>query len=680
MNKIGIGTPNGSTDITEMLDMGFSTYLIVHGGHGPDQARQIKQRYPDARIYVRRVGGIGSSPRDVLHECQEMMNAYEPLNIHDVIAWNEADRIEEGGFSSSAIAEFASSFLSLVRSEKPQWRVHWPALAHLQRYQAFEPSLWLPVAQQYDVIDFHAYNDPGNVRAFFQWISTFLPDKPIACTEYNYGPGNPRPDDYGAWIYETYRLAIQDFPNAEAVCPFIWEWINPESGIGTSLDIRVDESAKNGIRRAFTIPQPLEPLPVEPEDDMTNRERYEPLARTIARELGLDADVFVKQITQESNWNPTVVSPAGAEGLGQLMPQYYPNVDRFDPEDNLRAAAASMVSYVGSMRQNFPNDNYTALALASYNAGLTAMTKWRNKFGVSWRRALTSNRTDWNAVTGYANELKADQVARYLDSILGAEEEVIVPQPESNVLDLTWIGSPNYTAGRKSVLAIVDHIMEGTLAACDVWFQQTATPVSAHFGIGKNGEIHQYVRTTDTAWANGVLNRPDTSIEWIKNCVVNGVNPNSVTVSIEHEGKSGEAFTEAQYQATLKVHRYLIATYKIPVDVQHIVGHNKIDSVNRARCPGIGFPWTRLMKDLTTVAPQPQPTPVDKTPFWKELSTIGLEVRALGDTLYSVNRPNDSTYTSPFTDQQSLDESWRIKNLLEGYVTRIVELVDAIKR
>lgn len=687
-NCIGMGAPNGSVDISDMLSFNFGTYLIVHGAHGPDQVRQIKQHNPDARIYLRRVGGIGSSPLDVLMECVHMLDDYRDFGVTDLIAWNEADRAEEGGFSSRQIAEFALSFLQLARGHLPTIRLHWPALAHLPRYQNGEEWIWLPVARQYDVMDFHAYHDPNNVRQFFQFFSTFTPDKPVACTEYNYGPGNTYPHNYGDWIYEVYRMAIQDFPQAESVCPFIWEWVNPEPGVGTSLDIRQDGNAKSGILRAQGIPIPLDPLPPvqpepEPEVEMTDRERYEPLARRIALEVGLDPDLFVKQITQESNWNPLAVSPSGAEGLGQLMPQYYPNVDRFDPEDNLRAAASSMKSYVGSMKQNFPTDDYVALALASYNAGLTAMTKWRNRFGVSWRRALTSNRTDWNSVTGYANEQKADQVALYLNKIVGPMPvEPVEPNPEVNVLEnVVWIGSPNMTSGRagQRVIAIVDHIMAGTLAGCDSWFNNPTSKVSAHFGIGKNGELHQYVRTGDTAWANGIANRPDTTIDWIRNAIANGANLNALTVSIEHEGLSGQPFTEAMYQTSLRVHRYLIKQYGIPIDRQHIIGHNKIDSVNRSGCPGAGFPWDRLFRDLLAGEPVTPPpvviTDAQKKALWADNRTIADALYAASDTLFDVNSEGNQNVT----EQQTMDESWRIATLLEAYAERVKNNVRKLK-
>lgn len=164
---------------------------------------------------------------------------------------------------------------------------------------------------------------------------------------------------------------------------------------------------------------------------------------------------------------------------------------------------------------------------------------------------------------------------------------------------MTQVSSPNYglprgTSGRSgyNVIAIVDHIMSGTLAGTDSWFQNTASKVSSHFGVGKNGEIHQYVDINNVAWSNGVVDQPSWPL------LISNVNPNNYTVSIEHEGQSGDQFTEAQYQATLALHRWLIDTFNLQVNENTIIGHYRIDSVNKADCPGSGFPWQRLFSDL----------------------------------------------------------------------------------
>jgi hypothetical protein len=54
----------------------------------------------------------------------------------------------------------------------------------------------------------------------------------------------------------------------------------------------------------------------------------------------------------------------------------------------------------------------------------------------------------------------------------------------------------NFTAGRKGLkpVAIVIHIMEGTLNGTESWFNTPSSQVSSHYGIGKSGEVRQWVK------------------------------------------------------------------------------------------------------------------------------------------------------------------------------------------
>lgn len=89
---------------------------------------------------------------------------------------------------------------------------------------------------------------------------------------------------------------------------------------------------------------------------------YEELAAQIAEEEGVPPWLFVRQIAQESGFNPLAVSPAGAKGIAQLMPPHWQFVDPLDPEAALRYGARLMAGHY----QKFGD---WSLALAAYNAG-----------------------------------------------------------------------------------------------------------------------------------------------------------------------------------------------------------------------------------------------------------------------------------------------------------------------
>lgn len=98
---------------------------------------------------------------------------------------------------------------------------------------------------------------------------------------------------------------------------------------------------------------------------------YEPLARAAARREGLNEAVFVRMIEVESAWDPNAMSPVGAMGLGQLMPDTAFELgveDPFDPVQNLAGAA----KYLAKQHRRFGS---YLLALAAYNAGPGAVSR-----------------------------------------------------------------------------------------------------------------------------------------------------------------------------------------------------------------------------------------------------------------------------------------------------------------
>lgn len=121
--------------------------------------------------------------------------------------------------------------------------------------------------------------------------------------------------------------------------------------------------------------------------------------------------------------------------------------------------------------------------------------------------------------------------------------------------------------------------MGGYLTGCDGWFSREDSQVSAHFGIGLKGEIHQYVPLTESAWANGIL---EAGNRWPG---PKGVNPNAITVSIETEdnGSNLTPVSDAEYGSTLAVGKLVVAQYP---SIRTLVSHSVISPSSRAHCCG----------------------------------------------------------------------------------------------
>jgi GH25 family lysozyme M1 (1,4-beta-N-acetylmuramidase) len=103
----------------------------------------------------------------------------------------------------------------------------------------------------------------------------------------------------------------------------------------------------------------------------------------------------------------------------------------------------------------------------------------------------------------------------------------------------------NYNTGGCVPRLLVLHIMQGTLAGTDSWFRNTAAQASAHFGVGKDGTVYQWVDTANKAW--------------------HAANANGISIGVEHEGNTGDSLTAAQVAADIKLYAWVHQHHAVPL-------------------------------------------------------------------------------------------------------------------
>ncbi|MCD5325198.1 MULTISPECIES: lytic transglycosylase domain-containing protein [Pontibacillus] len=113
-------------------------------------------------------------------------------------------------------------------------------------------------------------------------------------------------------------------------------------------------------------PPPMASAPYSSLPIKGSSENYQSYIDEASKQYNLDPKLLHAVIKQESNYNPTAQSQAGAQGLMQLMPSTAKGLgiqNAFDPQQNIQGGA----KYLRQMLDRYDED--TELALAAYNAG-----------------------------------------------------------------------------------------------------------------------------------------------------------------------------------------------------------------------------------------------------------------------------------------------------------------------
>ncbi|MFA9397058.1 MAG: lytic transglycosylase domain-containing protein [Clostridiaceae bacterium] len=151
------------------------------------------------------------------------------------------------------------------------------------------------------------------------------------------------------------QLAINNSGQSDDLMQMIYSLVGDNAWTSTSStsDTQTVSSLSNGSSIS-------ENIPIEINSAINNAsEKYR-----------VDSNLIKSIINQESSFNPNAVSPAGAQGLMQLMPATASSLgvnNSFDINENINAGT----KYIKSLLDNFNGD--VSLALAAYNGGIGNM-------------------------------------------------------------------------------------------------------------------------------------------------------------------------------------------------------------------------------------------------------------------------------------------------------------------
>lgn len=176
---------------------------------------------------------------------------------------------------------------------------------------------------------------------------------------------------------------------------------------------------------------------------------------------------------------------------------------------------------------------------------------------------------------------------------------------------------------------IIIHDIEGTAKSAINHFRNRSY-VSAHYILDSDtGAITQMLRNEDAGWHAG---------NWYIN---------AHSIGFEHEGfaiEGADWYSNQMYRSSAKLVKYLAEKYDIPIDRQHIIGHDEVPALTQARQgtmhwdPGAYWDWSHFFNLLGE--------PINPSKGDKQSNIVTINPN------YNTNKPT-FTYGSKILEPQS---------------------------
>ncbi|KQL46865.1 N-acetylmuramoyl-L-alanine amidase [Brevibacillus choshinensis] len=279
-----------------------------------------------------------------------------------------------------------------------------------------------------------------------------------------------------------------------------------------------------------------------------------------------------------------------------------------DPVQNIRGAAAVLAQYAQDTTGHVPKneeDWYGAVAKYSATDRKASALEFADQVYQTINEGVERETSEGQILQLVAKDVEPNtDTAEKVTFAKTTSEKQSTPKPECpKGLDCDFIEAPyvqlegsdysNHDISNRprkgpAINYIVIHNTEETYDDTIKIFTDPLRYVSAHYVIrSKDGHVTQMLKNKDVGWHAG---------NWYFN---------STSIGIEHEGYAIEGanwYTENMYRSSAKLVRYLAREYDIPLDRNHIIGHDEVPGMKPANQskmhedPGPFWDWDHYME------------------------------------------------------------------------------------
>ncbi|MFE3162775.1 N-acetylmuramoyl-L-alanine amidase [Streptomyces sp. NPDC059224] len=342
---------------------------------------------------------------------------------------------------------------------------------------------------------------------------------------------------------------------------------------------------------------------------------------------------------------------------------------RSDPSANILGGAALLASYQKAVHGSTvtdPGNWYGAVARYSQADDRQGATAFADRVFATVRKGAHRTTADGEHVRLAADSDVTPATGQLASLGLKAAADTATECPATVACTFVPAAPSNGQVSDRPangirIDSIVIHDTETSYDTAVNLFQQPGGSAAHYVMRSSDGAVTQMVPTKDLAFHAG------------------NYSTNMHSIGIEHEGYAAHGatwYTEAQYEATAELVKYLAARFGIPLDRQHIVGHDNVAGPNSSLVsgmhwdPGPSWDWNHLMSllgvragrhgvgpvgSVVTIAPRfadnQQTVQICPSDDPTGATTACAETRQASDFLYLRTGPSDS---APLFGDQAL--------------------------